>query len=124
MRPWPEAGAFVRGPGEFRKRLMAEALSDRFGMALLAGDLHAAEEVAMETLGLSLGEAVLYELWSGRRCIASAGCGPRARSAWRTSISRRRSPPACSCWRTRRRVSPERALGGWRCSRRPRESST
>jgi MerR family transcriptional regulator, light-induced transcriptional regulator len=54
--------AVERGHGEFRRRLMAEALSDRFGMALLAGDLDAAEEVAMEALGLSLGEAVLYDL--------------------------------------------------------------
>jgi MerR family transcriptional regulator, light-induced transcriptional regulator len=47
---------------EFRKRLLAESLSDRFGVALLAGDEQAAEHVAQEALELSLGETLLYEL--------------------------------------------------------------
>jgi methanogenic corrinoid protein MtbC1 len=50
-----------RGRDEFRKRLVAEALSDRFGMALLAGDLKAAEELAREALELTLGETMLYD---------------------------------------------------------------
>jgi MerR family transcriptional regulator, light-induced transcriptional regulator len=50
-----------RGRDEFRKRLVAEALSDRFGMALLSGDLRNAEEIAREALDLSLGESMLYE---------------------------------------------------------------
>ena len=51
-----------RARDEFRKRLMAESLSDRFGVALLAGDRGAAEEVALEALDLTLGEAMLYDL--------------------------------------------------------------
>jgi methanogenic corrinoid protein MtbC1 len=51
-----------RGSDEFRKRVLAESLSDRFGAALLAGDLQAAEHVAREALELSLGEALLYDL--------------------------------------------------------------
>jgi methanogenic corrinoid protein MtbC1 len=47
---------------EFRKRLLAEALSDRFGVALVAGRVEDAEEVAKEALELSLGEAMLFEL--------------------------------------------------------------
>ena len=54
-----------RGRDEFRKRLLAEALSDRFGIALLAGDSQAAEEVAREALELTLGEALLYDLVVG-----------------------------------------------------------
>ncbi len=54
-----------RGRDEFRKRLLAEALSDRFGVALLAGDTGAAEEVAQEALELTLGEAMLYHLVIG-----------------------------------------------------------
>jgi methanogenic corrinoid protein MtbC1 len=50
-----------RGRDEFRKRLVAEALSDRFGVALLAGDLQAAEEIAREALELTLGETLLYD---------------------------------------------------------------
>ncbi|MBN1527712.1 MAG: B12-binding domain-containing protein [Thermoleophilaceae bacterium] len=49
------------GRDEFRKRLVAEALSDRFGMALLAGDLKGAEEIAREALELTLDEAMLYD---------------------------------------------------------------
>jgi MerR family transcriptional regulator, light-induced transcriptional regulator len=51
-----------RGRNQFRKRLMAEALSERFGLALLEGDARAAEEVAREALELSLGEAMLYDV--------------------------------------------------------------
>jgi methanogenic corrinoid protein MtbC1 len=51
-----------RGHDEFRKRVLAESLSDRYGVALLAGDAYAAEQVAQEALELSLGEALLYEL--------------------------------------------------------------
>jgi methanogenic corrinoid protein MtbC1 len=43
-------------------RSIAEALSERFGLALLEGDSKAAEEVAREALELDLGEARLYEL--------------------------------------------------------------
>ena len=50
-----------RGRDEFRKRLVAEALSDRFGMALLSGELKDAEEIAREALELSLGESMLYD---------------------------------------------------------------
>lgn len=50
---------------EFRKRLLAESLSEQFGLALLAGDPMAAEEVALEALEMSLGEAMLYELVVG-----------------------------------------------------------
>ena len=48
-----------RGRDEFYKRVLAESLSDRFGVALLAGDAPAAEHVAQEALELSLGEALL-----------------------------------------------------------------
>jgi methanogenic corrinoid protein MtbC1 len=51
-----------RGRDEFRKRLLAESLSERFGVALLAGDSHAAEQVAEDALELTLAEAELYEL--------------------------------------------------------------
>ena len=44
---------------------MAEALSDRFGLALLAGDAAAAEEVAQEAIELTVGEAMLYDLVVG-----------------------------------------------------------
>ena len=57
--------AVERGRDEFRKRLLAESLSDRFGVALLAGDAEAAEEVAREALELALGESMLYELVVG-----------------------------------------------------------
>jgi MerR family transcriptional regulator, light-induced transcriptional regulator len=50
---------------EFHKRLLAESLSEQFGLALLAGDAMAAEEVALEALEMSLGEAMLYELVVG-----------------------------------------------------------
>jgi methanogenic corrinoid protein MtbC1 len=46
------------GRDEFRKRLLAESLSDRFGVALLAGDAQAAEHVAQEALELALGADV------------------------------------------------------------------
>ncbi len=71
-RMWVRAGgrrrsvvAVERGRDEFRKRLLAESLSDRFGVALLAGDAEAAEEVAREALELTLGESMLYELVVG-----------------------------------------------------------
>ena len=51
-----------RGGGEFRKRVLAESLSDRFGLALVAGDAKAAEEVAREALELTLSQAMLYDL--------------------------------------------------------------
>jgi MerR family transcriptional regulator, light-induced transcriptional regulator len=54
-----------RGGDEFRKRLLAESLSDRFGVALIAGDAGSAEEVAQEALELTLGEAMLYDLVVG-----------------------------------------------------------
>jgi methanogenic corrinoid protein MtbC1 len=50
------------GRDEFRRRLLADSLSDRFGVALLAGDVQAAEHVAQEALELSLGETLLYDL--------------------------------------------------------------
>jgi MerR family transcriptional regulator, light-induced transcriptional regulator len=50
---------------EFHKRLMAESLSEQFGLALLAGDAGAAEEVALEALEMRLGEAMLYDLVVG-----------------------------------------------------------
>ena len=55
-------GVVERGRDSFHKRVLAEALSDRFGLALLAGDAQAAEEVAQEALALTLGEAMLYDL--------------------------------------------------------------
>ena len=45
--------------------MLAESLSDQFGLALLAGDLGAAEHVAREALELTLGEAMLYDLVVG-----------------------------------------------------------
>jgi MerR family transcriptional regulator, light-induced transcriptional regulator len=51
-----------RAGDEFRKRVLAESLSDRFGFALLAGDSEAAEEVAREALELTLSQAMLYDL--------------------------------------------------------------
>ena len=45
--------------------MLAESLSDQFGLALLAGDSGAAEEVAREALELTLGEAMLYDLVVG-----------------------------------------------------------
>ena len=50
---------------EFRKRLLAESLSDRFGRALLTGDSRAAEQIARDALDLTLGEAMLYDLVVG-----------------------------------------------------------
>jgi methanogenic corrinoid protein MtbC1 len=50
---------------EFHKRLLAESLSEQFGLALVAGDARAAEQVAREALELSLGEAMLYDLVVG-----------------------------------------------------------
>jgi methanogenic corrinoid protein MtbC1 len=46
----------------FRKRMLAESLSEQFGLALLAGDPDEAEQVAHEALELTLGEAMFYEL--------------------------------------------------------------
>ena len=44
---------------------MAESLSEQFGLALVAGDADAAEQIAREALDLSLGEAMLYDLVVG-----------------------------------------------------------
>ena len=49
------------GHEDFRRRVLGESLSERFGLALVAGDLRAAEELAQEALELELGEAELYE---------------------------------------------------------------
>ena len=49
------------GHEDFRKRLLGESLSERFGLALVAGDARAAEELAQEALELDLREAELYE---------------------------------------------------------------
>ena len=46
-------------------RLLAESLSEQFGLALVAGDARAAEEIAREALELSLSEAMLYDLVVG-----------------------------------------------------------
>ncbi len=46
----------------FRKRMLAESLSDQFGLALLAGDPDEADQVAREALELTLGEAMIYQL--------------------------------------------------------------
>jgi methanogenic corrinoid protein MtbC1 len=54
-----------RSHDEFRKRLLAESLSDQFGLALLAGDSTAAERAAQEALELTLSEAMLYDLVVG-----------------------------------------------------------
>jgi MerR family transcriptional regulator, light-induced transcriptional regulator len=54
-----------RGHDEFRKRVLAESLSDRFGMALLMGDSAEAEQIAQEALEVTLGEALLYDLVVG-----------------------------------------------------------
>ena len=45
--------------------MLAESLSDQFGLALLAGDSAAAEQVAREALELTLGETMLYDLVVG-----------------------------------------------------------
>ena len=45
--------------------MLAESLSEQFGLALVAGDARAAEEVAREALDMSLGEAMLYDLVVG-----------------------------------------------------------
>jgi methanogenic corrinoid protein MtbC1 len=57
--------ALERSRDEFRKRLLAESLSDQFGLALLAGDSGAAEQVAREAFELTLSEAMLYDLVVG-----------------------------------------------------------
>jgi MerR family transcriptional regulator, light-induced transcriptional regulator len=54
-----------RGHDEFRKRVLAESLSERFGMALLMGDSAEAELIAQEALEVTLGEALLYDLVVG-----------------------------------------------------------
>jgi methanogenic corrinoid protein MtbC1 len=50
---------------EFHKRVLAESLSEQFGLALVAGDAQTAEEIAREALDMSLSEAMLYELVVG-----------------------------------------------------------
>ena len=54
-----------RSRDEFRKRLLADSLSERFGRALLTGDSQAAEQIARDALELTLGEAMLYDLVVG-----------------------------------------------------------
>jgi methanogenic corrinoid protein MtbC1 len=54
-----------RSRNEFRKRMLAESLSDQFGLALLAGDSAGAEQVARDALEVTLGETMLYELVVG-----------------------------------------------------------
>ncbi len=54
-----------RSRDEFRKRLLAESLSEQFGRALLKGDSRAAEQIAHDALDLTLGEAMLYDLVVG-----------------------------------------------------------
>ena len=51
---------------EFHKRLLAESLSEQFGLALVSGDARAAEEIARDALELSLTEAMLYRLSLGK----------------------------------------------------------
>lgn len=55
-------GTLERSHHDFRKRLLAEALSEQFGLALLEGNAANAEQVAREALELELEEAVLYDL--------------------------------------------------------------
>ena len=45
--------------------MLAESLSEAFGLALVAGNARAAEEIAREALELSLTEAMLYDLVVG-----------------------------------------------------------
>jgi MerR family transcriptional regulator, light-induced transcriptional regulator len=45
--------------------VLAESLSERFGVALVMGDSAEAEQIAVEALELSLGEAQLYDLVVG-----------------------------------------------------------
>lgn len=47
---------------DFQKRVLAEALSESFGLALLGGDSEEAEQVAREALESSLSEAMVYDL--------------------------------------------------------------
>ena len=54
-----------RSRDEFHKRVLAESLSEQFGLALLAGDSDTAEEVAREALELRFSEAMLYDLVIG-----------------------------------------------------------
>ena len=51
-----------RSHDDFHKRLLAESLSEQFGLALITGDPHEAERVAREALDLTLGEANLFDL--------------------------------------------------------------
>jgi MerR family transcriptional regulator, light-induced transcriptional regulator len=54
-----------RSRNQFRKRMLAESLSDQFGLALLAGDSAGAEQVARDALEVTLGETMLYDLVVG-----------------------------------------------------------
>lgn len=45
--------------------MLAESLSDQFGLALLAGDSAGAEQVARDALEVTLGETMLYDLVVG-----------------------------------------------------------
>jgi methanogenic corrinoid protein MtbC1 len=50
---------------DFNRRVLAESLSEQFGLALVAGDARTAEEIAREALEASLSEAMLYDLVVG-----------------------------------------------------------
>jgi methanogenic corrinoid protein MtbC1 len=51
----------LAGDREFHKRLMAEALSERFGLALLEGDARAAEAAVREAHDEGLPHAVIHD---------------------------------------------------------------
>jgi methanogenic corrinoid protein MtbC1 len=51
----------VAGDREFHKRLMAEALSERYGLALLDGDVRAAEGVVREAYDAEIPQAVIHD---------------------------------------------------------------
>ena len=51
----------MAGDREFHKRLMAEALSERYGLALLDGDVRAAEGVVREAYDAEIPQAVIHD---------------------------------------------------------------
>jgi len=51
-----------RSHDEFHKRVLAEALSEQFGLALLAGEADEAERAVREGLDAQFGEADVYDL--------------------------------------------------------------
>jgi methanogenic corrinoid protein MtbC1 len=51
----------LAGDRELHKRLMAEALSERFGLALLEGDVQAAEETVRDAYDAELPQAVIHD---------------------------------------------------------------